>query len=157
MIYIDTPRFCQDGKSLNGTLTPAELPRLVGEVGPDSSFALHWEATGYAPDRLHLKLATSVQMRCQRCLGSLQESIEANLQFRFVKDEATAQTEDELSDELDHLVHNRQFDLLSLIEDEALMALPFVSLHEECPEAGAIAHSPKEQRPNPFAVLKNMA
>ncbi len=80
-----------------------------------------------------------------------------NYPFRFVKDEATAQAQDEVSDELDHLVHHKHFELLDLIEDELLMALPLVSLHEFCPNAGAIAHLPKEEKVNPFAILQNMA
>jgi uncharacterized protein len=84
------------------------------------------------------------------------ESIDASYRFQFVKDEATAQALDEAQDEVDTLVHSRQFDLHELIEDEMLMALPIVSLHEACPEAGAAAFLPDDTKPNPFAVLKNL-
>jgi uncharacterized protein len=167
MNLIDTLRFCKDATSLNGSLAPSDLPRLAAEVLPESNFLVTWHAQGESPDVLALSLQAKVQMRCQRCLGALEESIDVNYGFRFVKDEVTAQAEDEASDEVDHLVHAKQFDLQELIEDEMLMALPFVSLHDEdlhggCPASPTANYVHKEQKPNPFAALaglkiKNMA
>lgn len=156
MKLIDTARFCKDSASLFGTYTETDLPRLASEVLPSSSFNVAWTADGESPDLLDLTLKATVQMKCQRCLGGMAEPIDASYRFQFVKDEATAQAQDEAQDEVDTLVHSRQFDLHELIEDEMLMALPFVSLHEICPEAGAVAFLPVDAKPNPFAVLKNL-
>ena len=156
MKYIDSTRFCKEGQFLSGLLSPADLPRLSAEVLEDSSFSVTWQAQGESPDFLELSLAAKVQMKCQRCLGAMDESIDARYRFEFVKDEQAAQAYDEESDELDALVHARQFDLQELIEDEMLMALPLASLHETCPEAGATAFLPVDAKPNPFAVLKNL-
>lgn len=157
MNHIDTSRFCKDATNLSGSLAPADLPRLAAEVLPQSDFVVQWQATGAVPDLLMLRLQSKVQMRCQRCLGGLQESLDVQYDFRFVKDEATAQAEDEASDEVDHLVHSKQFDLRELIEDELLMALPFVSLHDECPKVNAAsAYVLKDEKPNPFAALAGL-
>jgi uncharacterized protein len=157
MKHIDTFRFCKDSSQLAGVFGVAELPRLAAEVLPNTDFEVRWAATGESPDGMAVALQSTVQMSCQRCLNAIGESIDVEFRFKFVKDEATAQADDEASDDVDMLVHDRQFDLYALIEDEMLMALPFVSLHVVCPSAGAIAHLPKEDKPNPFAVLKNMA
>lgn len=156
MKHIDTARFCKDGTSLSGIFTEAELPRLVAEVLPGTGFSVAWTADGESPDFLDLTLKATVQMKCQRCLGAMAEPIDASYRFQFVKDEATAQAQDEAQDEVDTLVHSREFDLHELIEDEMLMALPFVSLHEVCPEAGAAAFFPVDTKPNPFAALRNL-
>jgi uncharacterized protein len=156
MKLIDTARFCKDSASLSGTYNEADLPRLASEVLPLTSFHVAWAVHGESPDLLDMTLKATVQMKCQRCLGGMAESVDASFRFQFVKDEATAQAQDEAQDEVDTLVHSRQFDLHELIEDEMLMALPFVSLHEMCPEAGAAAFLPVELRPNPFAALKNL-
>ncbi len=156
MKHIDTARFCKDGTSLLGTFTEADLPRLAAEVLPNTGFSVDWTADGVSPDLLDLTLKGVVQMKCQRCLGAMAEPIDASYRFQFVKDEATAQAQDEAQDEVDTLVHSREFDLHELIEDEVLMAMPFVSLHEVCPEAGAVAFLPTDAKPNPFAVLKNL-
>jgi uncharacterized protein len=139
-----------------GTFTEADLTRLAAEVLPGTGFRVAWTASGGSPDFLDLTLRATVQMKCQRCLGAMAESIDASYRFQFVKDEATAQALDEAQDEVDTLVHSRQFDLHELIEDEMLMALPIVSLHEACPEAGAAAFLLEDTKPNPFAVLKNL-
>ena len=156
MKHIDTARFCKDGTSLLGTFTEADLPRLAAEVLSNTGLSVAWTADGVSPDLMGLTLKATVQMKCQRCLGAMVESIDASFRFQFVKDEATAQAQDEAQDEVDTLVHSREFDLHELIEDEMLMALPFVSLHEVCPEAGAAAFLPADAKPNPFAVLKNL-
>jgi uncharacterized protein len=158
MNHIDTLRFCKDATSLSGSLTPSDLPRLAAEVLPESDFLVTWQAQGESPDLLELALQAKVQMRCQRCLGALEEAIDVSYGFRFVKDESTAQAEDEASDEVDHLVHSKQFDLQELIEDEMLMALPFVSLHDEdahggCPATPVSTYVQKVEKPNPFAAL----
>jgi uncharacterized protein len=162
MNYIDTPRFCKDAAVLGGWLAPADLPRLAAEVMPDSDFSVAWQVQAQAPDCMRMSLQTKLQMRCQRCLSALDESIDVAYRFRFVNDEATAQVEDQASDEVDHLVHSKQFDLRELIEDEMLMALPLVSLHQVCPATPASTYVPKDEKPNPFAALiglklKNMA
>ena len=156
MKHIDTRRFCNDGASLLGTFTEADLTRLAAEVLPGTGFSVVWTASGVSPDLLDLTLKANVQMKCQRCLGAMAEPIDASYRFQFVQDEATAQAQDEAQDEVDTLVHSRQFDLHELIEDEMLMALPIVSLHEVCPEAGAAAFLPLELKPNPFEVLKKL-
>ncbi len=155
MKHIDTARFCKDGTSLLGTFTEVDLARLAAEVLPNTGFSVAWTVTGESPDLMDLTLKGMVQMKCQRCLGAMAELIDASYRFQFVKDEATAQAQDEAQDEVDTLVHSREFDMQELIEDEMLMALPFVSLHETCPEAGATAFLPIEAKTNPFLILKN--
>jgi len=54
------------------------------------------------------------------------------------------------------------FDLLAVLEDELLMALPLVPMHETCPQASPLVagESDKEvgliEKPNPFAVLAQL-
>ena len=156
MKHIDSAKFCKEAQQLAGTLAPADLPRLRAEVLPNTDFAVEWQAEGNSPDELILSLQSKVQMKCQRCLNAMEEPINVTYRFQFVKDEAAAEAYDAESDEADALVHSRQFDLQELIEDEMLMALPLVSLHEVCPSAGAAGFLPPDAKPNPFAALKNL-
>ena len=156
MKHIDSARFCKEAQQTGGLFALADLPRLGAEVLPGTDFKVEWRANGESPDVLVLSLQSKVQMKCQRCLNAMEESVNVSYRFQFVKDEAAAQAYDEESDEADALVHSRQFDLQELIEDEMLMALPLVSLHEVCPSAGAVAFLPADAKPNPFAALKNL-
>jgi len=71
-----------------------------------------------------------------------------------------AMAEDDESEE-DLLVMLPQFDLLTLLEDELLMALPLVPMHESCPvtpvfSARDPAVEAEQAKPNPFAVLSQL-
>lgn len=84
-------------------------------------------------------------------------ALQAERSFLFVRDEATAaQLDEELEDDV--LVLPRQLDLLELVEDELILALPLVPRHETCPQplpmSAADAGWPAEEaEPHPFAAL----
>ena len=110
---------------------------------------------------LHLQAQADVPQVCQRCLSPYPQPVEVDRWFRFVADEATALAEDDASEE-DVLVLEPRFNLHQLLEDELLLALPLVPMHDVCPEpvrmsagdlddAGADAST--AERPNPFAAL----
>jgi uncharacterized protein len=81
--------------------------------------------------------------------------------YRFVASEDIAMAEDDQSEE-DLLVMEPQFDLSAVLEDELLMALPLVPMHDQCPVATTLSVGEGElapeanQKPNPFAVLAKL-
>jgi uncharacterized protein len=111
--------------------------------------------------------SASIPLVCQRCMGVVDTPLEVDQWYRFVATEDIAMAEDDESEE-DLLVMEPQFDLLAVLEDELLMALPLVPMHDECPvaprmqagedalasEAGAAGQ--KDEKPNPFAVLAQL-
>jgi uncharacterized protein len=111
---------------------------------------------------LHLTAHTTLPQTCQRCLAEVGTQLEVNRSYRFVADEATAEAEDDASEE-DLLAISREFNLLELIEDELLMALPLVPMHDVCPVQPKMAVADADfegdgeavgaGKPNPFAVL----
>jgi uncharacterized protein len=130
--------------------------------------AVLWQLTGRTQiqsggtDQIWLDLRASVQlpMQCQRCLTPVLETVEAERSFRFVADEATAAALDDEAEE-DILVLSRDFDALALVEDELILSLPLVPLHEMCPQAVPMSAVDPEfeeaaERPNPFGVLAGL-
>jgi uncharacterized protein len=108
---------------------------------------------------LHLTAQAHLPQTCQRCLGEVSSLLEVERSYRFVADEATAEAEDDDCEE-DLLAISREFNLLSLIEDELLMALPQVPMHDICPVQPKMAAVDENfegegnaGKPNPFAVL----
>lgn len=108
---------------------------------------------------LHLDVSADVPLVCQRCMTPVMTTLSSERWFRFVADESTAEAEDEHSDE-DVLVLVPKFNLAALVEDELLMALPFVPMHDACPVPvvtsvtdQAFSDLPDERR-HPFADLK---
>ncbi len=141
---LDVRTFAQNAAQLSGTLLLSKLERLAQDLCRlDADFALktvQWHARGenmsvaggIAQSWLHLEISGLVPLQCQRCLQAMQEPVSLRSSFRFVRDEAEANAQDDDAQE-DLLVASKQFNLLELIEDELIMALPFAPVHEECP------------------------
>jgi len=159
----------QDGQPWSEVTPLKDLQRLADEaqdLGPDT--AVPWQAraelrpqTG-AEDQvwLHLSAYTFVPLTCQRCMAAVSTALEVDQWYRFVESEEVAMAEDDESEE-DLLVMVPQFDLLALLEDELLMALPLVPMHETCPVTPVFsavdpAVEAAEAKPNPFAVLSQL-
>jgi len=159
----------QDGQPWSETTPLQDLQRLAEEaqdLAPDAVVA--WQARAElrpqsgAEDQvwLHLTAHTSVPLTCQRCMAAVSTALEVEQWYRFVESEEVAMAEDDESEE-DLLVMLPQFDLLTLLEDELLMALPLVPMHESCPvtpvfSAGDPAVEADQAKPNPFAVLSQL-
>ena len=154
------------------------MERLAQEtqgLQPDS--AVKWQAnaelragSGQEADVwLHLEATATVPLTCQRCMGMVVTPVGVDQWYRFVATEEIAMAEDDESEE-DLLVMEPQFDLLAVLEDELLMALPLVPMHEDCPTPVVLSTGETEmfqadeageaplagEKPNPFAVLAQL-
>ena len=110
---------------------------------------------------LHLTIDTEVARHCQRCLQPMVLPVAVDRDYRFVADEATASAQDEDSLE-DVLVWDKHFDLHALLEDEILLDLPLIPMHEVCPSVAGVqitaAPAPQESddKRQPFAGLADL-
>ncbi len=157
--------FAEAGATLGGTIPLHALPRLADECPlGNAETPVHWQAQGSIRQpagqskEIWLELSANVclTLECQRCLQAMDEPLHIQRAFRFVHDEATAARLDEEMED-DVLVYSRQFDLLALLEDELIMALPFAPRHAACEPAADLqdSNAPDEQ-PHPFAVLQQL-
>lgn len=161
--------FAQDGVALTETTLLRNMERLAQEtqgLQPDS--LVKWQASAELRPRagveddvwLHLAAQATVPLTCQRCMSVVETPVEVDQWYRFVASEDIAMAEDDQSEE-DLLVMEPQFDLLAVLEDELLMALPLVPMHAQCPvapklqagEADIAGEPDSGEKPNPFAVL----
>ena len=167
---LNVQAFAQDGLPLAESTLLQNMERLALEtrgLQPDST--ANWEAvaelragSGEQEDVwMHLRAAAVVPLTCQRCMGTVQTPLAVDQWYRFVATEEIAMAEDDESEE-DLLVLEPQFDLLAVLEDELLMALPLVPMHEHCPVAPVLSAGTLEEpdeageKPNPFAVLAQL-
>ena len=171
---LDALRFAQAGDQLEGDPPLTGFSRLAVDLHApiDPAERVRWQArgemragpTGGPPQAwLHLEAHAQVPLTCQRCLAPVQTPIEVDRWFRFVADEATAEAQDDDSEE-DLLALEPRPSLIEVLEDELIMSLPLVPLHERCPqplpegagtqvegEDGAVS-----ERPHPFAGLAKL-
>jgi uncharacterized protein len=167
---LDLRAFTRDGGTLQGELPLASFQRLAPSLLPANDGAtiapVSWRADGRqrpvrcgAPELwLHLQASAAVVLECQRCLQPMAHALQVDRQLRFVDGEDEAARLDEESDD-DVLALPPSADLLSLIEDEMILALPLVPRHETCPQPlpmVAADEGADEEAPHAFAALAHL-
>lgn len=180
-LRLDVAAFARGGAELAGEWAAAELSRLADSAAPEAPVAgwapVRWRLRGEERARhgaapevwLQLQVEAEAWPVCQRCLKPVRLPLQVDRAFRFVRSEDEAAALDaELDDDV--LVLSPRFDVREWVEDELLLALPIVPLHEQCPEPlplpanDAHADAPADtgieasvtERPNPFAVLQQL-
>lgn len=174
--------FAQEAAPFNASTLLQKLERIRQEApGLPPDLLVNWSAqaelrpaaSGDEQVWLHLQADTLMPLTCQRCMAPVDLALHVDQWFRFVDSEDIAMAEDDGSEE-DLLVMTPQFDMLALLEDELLMAIPLVPMHDECPQAPHLSFgqldasdasgeselrdgaSPTSEKPNPFAVLAQL-
>ncbi len=114
---------------------------------------------------MELQVDAVAPLTCQRCLGTVDVVLAVRRSYRFVADEAAAQALDAQIED-DVLVTSRSFDLQALVEDELLLHLPIVALHDVCPDsatlrdaaaASVVTDAPgADKDEHPFAALASL-
>ena len=171
MLIIDAFAFCRGGEHQTGKLTLPMLPRLraecvsdVGEVEWDLAGNQAGNAAGNAAGSIAARghpilrwtINGKMQLMCQRCLTPFDFHIQSeSTMLLAVSDDAADQIEASLDDdEIEVIVGNKSFDILALIEDEALLAIPLSPKHEVCPEKEKLDAFAIAKKESPFAALK---
>ena len=133
------------------------LERTEGSVRLRFSFGRDEQKTVVVRTELEVR----VSMVCQRCLELVELPIHSACEYAVVNVDANVQHLPKGYDVLE--LGEDPLDLLALVEDELLLALPIVPLHapEDCqtPNAGAsAAETPQEDAAqlNPFHVLAQL-
>jgi uncharacterized protein len=134
-IEVDPRRFCKDAQSWETQSDVSEFPRLALEF---TQGALFCRVTGRADQlgSLSLKLTVhgQVEMTCQRCLGSMQHTVEIDRMVYLARTEVEVERLDALPDS-DAILVGETLNLIDLVEDEVLLGLPLAPMHAvgECP------------------------
>ncbi|THU03769.1 DUF177 domain-containing protein [Lampropedia puyangensis] len=170
---LDVVAFAKAQGVVEQTMGMEAFPRLSHEaaLGADvSCVQVHWRAAalmranpaGESVPWLLCEAQTVLPMQCQRCLQPVDTALQTSQWFRFVTTEQEADREDEESLE-DVLSLEEPVNLLRLVEDDLLMALPSVAMHEDC-QPPVLLQAKKtgfdvssSGRPNPFAKLAELA
>jgi uncharacterized protein len=157
---IDAFEFCRNNGYREGVTPVAEMTRLAAECA-DPSGSISWSVQGGQTKQgypsLTLSVAGTVQLVCQRCLAPFGYEIDSSTMLVLGKnDEDADEIEEILDDEsIDVIVGSSTSDLMQLLEDEALLALPQAPKHEVCPDT-KLMDSLKSEKVSPFAALKSL-
>jgi len=147
-----------------GVLSSKDLTRFTEIVVSSAEWVdavVQFEKDAQGLTVFHGQLSTDAVLICQRCNGEFNLPLRAQFCFSPVQGRQDSETLPEAYDPVEVNDHG-EVDLLQLLEDELILALPIVPLHaeEECSvkadnmQFGKI--EPEPIRVNPFAVLKEL-
>ena len=148
-----------DGRSVfSGRLSLSSFPRLgplLLEPAGDVGFSLAFSRDEEHRPVLHCEVTATLMLRCQRCLEGLEHGVAGNVALALV---SGIDEERRLPDRYDPLlVSDRLIRPRDLIEDELLLALPQIPMHEldGCRSQPQYMGGARDQSPgsSPFAVL----
>lgn len=141
--------------------TMVRLKEAVKDILDDVSVEVRFEIDAQGLTFFHGNLQSKVTLECQRCNEPFDFKIDQPFCFTPVKE---GESVEDISDAYDpvELSEHGEINLLELLEDEMIISLPLVAMHdqadckvdEEQLSFGKI--EPVEKQPNPFAVLKEL-
>ncbi|MHB8741738.1 MAG: YceD family protein [Sulfuricaulis sp.] len=163
---IDPVQLAERGARLSGTLSLKAMPRLAqvcsdatGDVIVDLAFE---RSEAERVPVMYGTLRACLRVTCQRCLEDMDLELNASPWLILLK---SAAGHDSLEQEPDILVADKPVSLNALVEDELLLVLPMVCLHElsRCParahmagETSVIPDATEAGIKKPFSVLSKL-
>jgi uncharacterized protein len=160
-LVIDAFEFCRLKERLEGETAVADLKRLAADCVRPATI-LRWSLVGGANalgyPQLTMSVAGTVQVMCQRCMTPYDYSFDSESVLVLAKSEEQAdEIEEAIADDtIDVIVGSKTMNVMELVEDEALLALPLSPRHEVCPDTTALDAVNERKQPSPFDVLKNI-
>lgn len=162
-IEIDPFRLAERGAELEGPLPLAQMQRLAtalarpqGEVDVRLRFDIDDMNIPYV--RGHIEAV--LYLTCQRCLEALEYRVSQELALAWVRADRDAER---LPLQFEpYIVSELPIRLSDVIEDELLLALPQIPMHEEsrCQATAVIEslreHAPQPEQDNRFAELEKL-
>lgn len=158
-IIPDPFRFAAESRSIEGELAVADLLRLSDALASTQD-VLGWRVAGSMVEggegmepRLRLQVDGVLQLRCQRCLAGLEWPLRLDTLLQPVRVGQPIPEEELENDEVDAIEIEGELDVLALLEDEILLALPIAPRHQVCEAPRPDGGSSKE---SPFAALASL-
>ena len=164
-IEVNPYRLVEQGREFDGVCDIVSLTR-ISDLLADKEGVLTVNLTFYrnvsSLPSLKGQISGSLKLTCQRCLNEMTLPIDTAIDVVFVSNDEKAQT---LQGGYEtHLVEDSRIMLNDLIEDEVMLSIPQLMVHDECepyrplieatPET--ISQTAQGEKENPFAVLQNL-
>ncbi|MDD3354103.1 YceD family protein [Zoogloea sp.] len=153
---IDLRALARDGRSVQAKVPVKSLGRLVESLlEPVGEVAFEFQGERDDEGKLYvdLQIQGDLVLQCQRCLEALVWPCRVSNRLLLLRP-GEALPEDELeNDEVDALEAEPHTDLLALVEDELILAVPLVPRHENCEPP---VKTGVDEEISPFAVLRQL-
>lgn len=165
---VQPDRLAKSGESLHGTMALKGMSRLAGflhDTDGEVDVTLEFGIDAQRVKFVRGSLRGSLPLVCQRCLQAMSYPVDIEVSLGLVESEAEAERLPEAYEPL--VVDEASMSLKGVVEDELMLALPIVPLHEEAKcaadrshfvagEDGGRAPADDEGRQHPFGGLDEL-
>jgi uncharacterized protein len=157
----DVFRFAARGGAMEGEVPVARLGRLSDQLAALEGVVC-WRLSGgldaEGKPRLDLVVNGRLVLRCQRCLDSFDWDLAVEAALLPVRAGQDSPEGDLENDEVDVIEVNDdgEFDVLSQVEDEIILALPIAPRHADCGMPGTVGTNGGAQGQSPFSALAGL-
>ncbi|MCL2589604.1 MAG: YceD family protein [Betaproteobacteria bacterium] len=157
----DVFKFAAGGGMLEGEVPVGHLDRLADQLAADGGMVC-WRLSGSldveGKPRLDLAINGRLVLRCQRCLGGLDWDLAIGTALLPVRTGQDLPGDDLGNDEVDVVEADSSggFDVLSLVEDEIILALPIAPRHADCGIPEAVGTNGSERGQHFFTALAGL-
>lgn len=163
------------GRIFEGRLPVSSLPRLLpllvldddADTQHEVEYMLEFGKDEGGTPRITGSVTATLPVKCQRCMGIMALPVSTKTQLGIV---ATREAAQQLPEPYEPLLlpiseDDDGISIASIVEDELILALPLVAMHnkEDCPQGDAFLgtkdgqeDAAAMQRENPFAVLSQL-
>ncbi|QGT79080.1 hypothetical protein GM160_09390 [Guyparkeria halophila] len=163
-VPLDVRAACRSGDERVGEVPIAALPRcrdLAPEAGRLAYRLRFFEGQGVHPLAAELSIEASLALECARCRETVVQPVASTSRLSFVFSEEQAE---HVETDAEPVILGREgrVKVLDLIQDELLMAVPLMPVHDtpcgpissDRPyESGQLAEPAEDEGDNPFAAL----
>ena len=165
-LEVDPFRMADVGRRMAGQVELGKLKRLApmlestdGVVDVELAFDIDESGVRY----LYGVLQGKLELSCQRCLARMDFPLQGEFRLALVHNDSEAERLSERYEPL--VVETTPMHMLDMIEDEIILSIPHIPMHEEglCSiqvpgGTEELAEQPEEdeEKPNPFAVLEKL-
>ncbi len=163
---VDPAKAAQKRLDYDGIIQASLFKRLlesVEGVKRDAKVSLSFELDEQRLVVISGKANVEVDLECQRCNEVFAH--ECDIQFTYTPNKGE-KSEENTPEEYDLVDLNEygELDLIQLVEDEFILGLPQIAMHDQADCSvnsnnlvfGDLPEEIEEEKPNPFEVLKNL-
>jgi uncharacterized protein len=158
-LKLDVFDIARSQKTVEGVIALDEMPELAQTVLSLKGEGLSFRVTGIGEiedlPAAELEIHGTAVMSCARCSEPVEVPVDSLLKFRFTKTEAEADAipVEKDGEDVDVTVGSKSLSAADWVQEEALLTLPAMPLHENCVNRFGPKPEEKDEKSNPFAVL----
>jgi uncharacterized protein len=153
---IDSISFAKKCESLQGKIAVSSLERVRDDLAStqgEIEFHLQGGMDGRSRPSLTLSISGQVMLTCQRCLADLAHALNLSSRLVLVASEAELPSLDAEDEDADVVLASGKMNMLEILEDEIILALPMAPKHDfECVGTNNADDNSSAKR-GPFSIL----